>query len=175
MYPRKLLFIFVEGNDDGRFFEKVFIPRLKNRYCMIKIIKYATMKKEKIDNFIKSINAMGADYLYFADINNSPCITSKKEKIRQMYKHINISKIVIVIREIESWYLAGLDYNAYNNLKIANIGRTDNITKRQFDNLIPKKFISRIDFMLEILKFFSVKEAKRNNKSFKYFTEKYMA
>jgi len=40
--------------------------------------------------------------------------------------------------------------------------------------LIPKKFTSRIDFMSEILKKFSIEIAKQKNNSFQYFVEKYM-
>jgi len=68
----KLLFIWVEGDDDERFFNKVLVPKFLGKYSGVKIIKYATMKREKVDNFIKSIKAMGEDYIYLADINNSP-------------------------------------------------------------------------------------------------------
>ena len=173
MRSYKRLFLWVEGNDDERFFKRAIIPKLQEKYDDVRIIKYATMKKEKIDNYINSINSMKADYIYFADINKSPCITAKKEKIRQERKYIDISKIIIVIREIESWYLAGLNTKACDHLKINNIGNTDNTTKEKFNTLVPKKFTSRIDFMLEILKIFSLKEAKHKNKSFKYFFEKY--
>ena len=169
----KRLFLWVEGNDDERFFERAIIPKIKEKYNTVQIIKYATMKREKTDNFIKSIEAMGADYIYFADINNSHSIMDKKEKIQLMHKYIDPNKIIIVIKEIESWYLAGLNNKACNQLKIDNIETTDNITKEKFNTLIPKKFTSRIDFMLEILKIFSIKEAKLKNKSFKYFIEKY--
>ena len=58
-------------------------------------------------------------------------------------------------------------------LKIKKLASADNITKEKFDALIPKKFTSRIDFMLEILKNFSIEIAKQKNNSFKYFIEKY--
>jgi len=64
MSTYKRLFICVEGNDDERFFNEIFIPKFKEKYDTVKIIRYATMKKEKVDNFIKSIKAMGADYIY---------------------------------------------------------------------------------------------------------------
>ncbi|MDI6767583.1 MAG: hypothetical protein QME52_12240, partial [Bacteroidota bacterium] len=50
---------------------------------------------------------------------------------------------------------------------------TDDTTKEQFNRLIPEKYDSRIDFMSEILNNFSFKTAKRKNRSFKYFIEKY--
>lgn len=78
-----------------------------------------------------------------------------------------------MIKEIESWYLAGLDAQACKEFNIHNVPETDSITKEQFDALIPEKFISRIDFMLEILKVFSIESAKQKNMSFKYFIMKY--
>ena len=76
----KLLFIWVEGEDDERFFNKILVPKFLEKYSGVKIIKYATMKREKVDNFIKSIKAMGADYIYLTDINNAPCVTAKKRR-----------------------------------------------------------------------------------------------
>jgi len=169
----KLLFIFVEGDDDERFFNKILYPKLQEKYDIVKIIKYATMKKEKVDNFIKSINAMGADYIYLTDINSSPCITAKKEEIQKKHPNIDKDKIIVVIKEIESWYLAGLDNKVCRQLKIKNFANTNNVTKEDFNSLIPKKFTSRIDFMSEILKNFSIEIAKQKNKSFRCFVEKY--
>jgi len=169
----KLLFIWVEGNDDERFFNKILSPKFQRKYDNVKIIKYATMKKEKVDNFIKSIKAMRADYIYLTDINNFPCVTAKKEEIQKKYPNIDKNKIMVVIKEIESWYLAGLDNKACKRLKINNFANTNNITKEKFDAMIPKNFTSRIDFISEILKNFSIKIAKQKNESFQYFVKKY--
>ena len=82
-------------------------------------------------------------------------------------------KIIVVVKEIESWYLAGLDNKVCKQLKIKNFPNTEKVTKEEFNSLIPKKFTSRIDFMLEILKNFSIEIAKKKNTSFRYFVEKY--
>ena len=169
----KLLFIWVEGDDDERFFNKILSPKFQKKYGNVKIIKYAAMKKEKVDNFIRSIKAMRADYIYLTDINDSPCVTAKKEETQNKYPNIDKDKIIVVIKEIESWYLAGLDNKACKQLKIKNFTNTDNVTKEKFNALIPKKFTSRIDFMSEILKNFSIEIAKQKNNSFQYFVERY--
>ena len=169
----KRLFIWVEGNDDKRFFDKIIAPKLQKKYNFVKTILYATLKKERIDSYIKSIKAMGAEYIFLTDINSSSCVTAKKQKIQNKLKNIDEEKIIVVIKEIESWYLSGLDDKASRKLGIRTYNVTDSITKEQFNSLIPKKFDSRIDFMLEILKNFSIKIAKRKNRSFRYFIEKY--
>lgn len=170
----KKLYIWVEGEDDKRFFEQIINPMLKNKYDFVETKSYAMMKKEKIDNFLKSIKAMNADYIFITDFNNSPCITARKQVIRNRFKNINDECIIIVMREIEGWYLAGLRDNECKKFKIPMHESTDRITKEEFDSLIPKKFDSRIDFMLEILKNFSIEIAKQKNGSFRYFIDKHL-
>lgn len=170
----KLLFIFIEGDDDERFFQRIINPIYEKKYIAVKIIKYAKMKKEKIINFLKSIRSMRANYIFVTDINMSPCISYKKQNVTKRFDaFVNDDKIAVVIKEIESWYLAGISDNFLMKYKIPNYSATDTITKEQFNSYIPKKFDSRIDFMMEILKHFSIEIAKQKNKSFKYFLEKY--
>ena len=170
--PYKQLWVIVEGNDDEKFFEKIK-PLLEKKYDSVQIWKYAQEPPKRIKNFLKSIKAMNSDYFFFRDINNSPCVTAKKKKLKKEYKKtIDVDNIIILIKEIESWYLSGLDAKKSKELKIRTFRNTDNITKEKFNGLIPKKFDSRIDFMAEILKRFSVETAKRKNRSFDYFMAK---
>ena len=175
MSPYKRLFVLVEGDDDERFFTKVLSPIFEQRYDRVEQpIRYAQMTKKAVVNFIKSIKSMQADYIFFADINSAPCVGSKKQKLSKMYKHLDRDRIIIVIREIESWYLAGLDEKACQELKIKSKKHcinTDDLTKEQFYGLNPTK--SDKMFLLEVLNRFSIEMAKNQNKSFKYFTNKY--
>ncbi|MGQ4915403.1 MAG: hypothetical protein ACP6IU_11770 [Candidatus Asgardarchaeia archaeon] len=174
----KVLYIFVEGNDDERFFQEIIVPILQEKYNTIKIIKYAQKSKkfEYIEKFIRSIQSMNYDYIYVTDINNSPCVTAKKQEIQKNLKNIDSSKILVVIREIESWYLAGLDKDAAKRLGIkwkkGSLTDTGDIGKEQFYSLIPRKYDSRIDFLREILKNFSLDTAKQKNRSLRYLIEK---
>ena len=171
-YPR--LFLLVEGTDDQRFFEKIIKPKLVGKYNYVHIWPWAENEK-KVDSFIHCINAMNADYFFVVDINSSPCVTGKKQKIKNKHTNIDEGRIIVVVKEIESWYLAGLDVNKARRLGIRNFtfSKTDGINKEEFNKLIPtKKFGSRIYFLLEILKFFSADIAIKKNESFKYFIEK---
>lgn len=171
--PYKRLWILVEGNDDGRFFEKIKSSLEKNYDCVHPPYKYQQKTDRQIKNFLKSIEAMNSSYFVLKDINNAPCVTTRKNGIKRKYgDRVDIRKIVIIIKEIESWYLAGLSDRSCNELKISTFRDTDNITKEKFNQLIPKKFDSRIDFMTEILKRFSVEIARKKNKSFNYFMSK---
>ena len=172
----KILFILLEGDDDERFFENVK-PLFQKRYPWIKPWKYSQKprKHEKTVNFINSINSMKADYIYVRDLNDAPCITAKKEKITRELDHIVIEdKILVVVKEIESWYLAGLDEKALKKLGIRKrIRTTDNVTKEEFNQLIPKN-MPRIEFMRKILESYNVEIAKERNGSFGYFLNKWI-
>jgi len=78
-----------------------------------------------------------------------------------------------VVKEIESWYLAGLDDDASSFLGLPAFSATDTVTKEDFNELIPEKFDSRIDFMMEMLKYFLPGVAVGKNRSFAYFIHKH--
>lgn len=166
----KRLWILLEGNDDERFFLMVIKSIFEKTYDFVRPWQYAQEPERRIKNFLKSIKAMNSDYFFLADINHLPCVTAKKNIVKRKYgATIDSDNIITVVKEIESWYLAGLDEKASKELGISTLSNTDNTIKEDFNNLIPKKFDSRIDFMAEILKRFSIATAKRKNKSFKYF------
>ncbi len=174
--PYRGLFILIEGDDDERFFETLIKSKYGHNYNFVRLWKYSQIKQEKIINFIRSIKAMKADYIFVSDINLTRCVTEKKEKIRQKYGElIDSDKIAIVIKEIEGWYLGGLSDAGCKKFSIQKYKSTDNITKEQFNiNFDSSKFDLRVDFMIEILKSFSFVTAKKKNKSFKYFSDKYL-
>ncbi len=170
--PYKQLWVFVEGSDDERFFKRVIKPTLSTQYDSIRVWQYAQQPTKNTKNFLNAIQAMNARYFFLGDINNSPCATAKKEKIRTQYKKsVNTDNVIIVIKEIESWYLAGLDAKACRKLGIKAFRNTNNVTKEDFNNLIPEKY-ARIDFMTEVLNRFSVEIGKRKNLSFAHFMKK---
>ena len=168
------IYFFVEGSDDERFLRTTVIPLIGEKYrCSLH--KYSGMTKKKVENFLKSINAMDfADYCFLGDINSSPCITKKKDSLIEIYEQkLDGNKVFIVIKEIESWYLSGLDDNKCRDLGIKTFYETNSITKEQFNAMIPAKYDdSRIDFMSEVLKRFSIETAKSKNNSFQYFIGK---
>lgn len=168
----KKLYIFVEGNNDARFFESIVKPRLLNRYDCVEIITFAQKDKKWKENFIASIKAMGADNIWIFDFNKSPCITQRKQRILEYHKFIDEGSIFIVKMMIESWYMAGISDNICTNYRIKIPDDTEAIGKDEFESLIPKEFDSRIDFMVEICKDYSIDKAIKRNRSFKYFAKR---
>jgi len=167
---KRKLFIWVEGGSDARFFEAVLKPLLEKKYNRVEVRTYATLKKSKVVNLLRGIRASDNDYILVADIDQEPCVTAKKQRLLDRFRPIDDGRIRIVIKEIESWYLAGLDDAASSILGLPDLETTDTVTKEDFNVLMPERFDSRIDFMMEILKYFSMNIALKKNRSFAYFT-----
>jgi hypothetical protein len=160
------LYVFLEGSDDERFFKWYF------NKCYLHFITYACQKPSKINNYIRSINKLpSARYLFIGDSDNdSPKVA--KDKILKRFPAVNRERVVIVQREIESWYLAGLEAAKCSKLNVKYYPYTNNISKEQFDSLIPKEYSSRINFMIEILKEYNLRLGRERNKSLDTFCSK---
>jgi hypothetical protein len=170
---KKRLFILVEGEDDVRFFGRIIKPLFITLYDSVEIIPYACIKRTKVNSFLKSIRLMNNDYIFVADIDTERFVRDKKQILYSHFSHIDGGSIIVVIKEIESWYYAGLSPESALSLDVPDLPFTDELTKEDFNHLIPKKYDSRIDFMFEILKYFSIDSADRKNRSFRFFVERY--
>ncbi len=168
------VYVFVEGNDDHRFFQKLIVPILLEHYADVEIIKYAQMKKEKVNLFLLSIQTLDFDYIFTADKDEDYSVGEKKGILRHKFSNLDKKKISIVIMEIESWYLAGLNHQKSLDFDINQYENTENVTKEEFNSLYHRKFRSRIDFMHELMKAFSVETAKAKNRSFEDFSRKWL-
>jgi hypothetical protein len=173
MSMKKRLFILVEGGDDVRFFGRIIKPLFVSRYDSVEIIPYACIKREKVNKFLKSVRLMNHDYIFVSDIDFEHSVRDKKQILYCRFNQIDGNDIVIVIREIESWYLAGLPPDTAQLMGVQTSDTTDKLTKEDFNRMIPAMFDSRIDFMFEILKFFSLECAAKKNHSFNYFVHRY--
>ena len=168
----KRLWLLVEGDDDRRFFERLKYL-FEERYDFVQMWRYAVESRKRIKNFLKSIEAMKSDYFFVKDLNAAPCVTARIESvINEFGQTVDRDNLIIVVREIESWYLAGIGGKSCEELGLRPFDNTNDVTKEHFNNLIPNKFDSRIDFMVEVLKRFSLETAKQKNKSFGYFMTK---
>ena len=170
---KKRLFILVEGEDDIRFFGRIVKPLFRSWYDSVEIIPYACMKREKVNRLLRGIRKMNNDYIFVADIDNEQTVRGKKQILYSRYSEVEGGNIIIVIMEIESWYLAGLTSGSAHHMGLVPFSTTDTVTKEDFNRAIPSRFNSRIDFMFEILKFFSLEEAARKNNSFSFFINRY--
>ena len=82
---------------------------------------------------------------------------------------IDTERVVVVMKEIESWYLAGFDDTVGGEMGIPSLPSTEEVTKEDFREMVPKRFrSSAVDFMAEILSGYRVEIAKDRNRSFCY-------
>jgi hypothetical protein len=162
--------VLVEGRDDKELFNAVIKPILLEQYDHVDIWEYAGKTLEKRRKYVTSIHAMGADYLFVADINDGPCITGRKDHLIDRHGGmLDPDRTIIAVKEIESWYVAGVDNQACQELGIAGLPHTDDVTKEQFRGLVPGRFRdSVVDFMTELLNVFQVDVARAKNRSFCY-------
>jgi len=172
-YDYKELIIWVEGEDDEFFLNEIIKNKLEELNLIV-LIRQIKLKKEKISDFIKSIRSTSyRDYLFITDIDKYPCITKRKRKIKQSYKSIEENKIIIVIKEIEGWYIAGLENDFLRKCGFKLPINANEVTKELFNSCIENKKIPRYECLQEIVSFFSIERAKRNNKSFNYFSSRF--
>jgi hypothetical protein len=166
--------VLLEGRDDKRFFDAVIRPMLQKRYDDVRTWEYAGASIARRINYLRSVQAMGnADYLFLSDLDASPCITERKRRLVKSHKGmIEAGRTIIVMKEIESWYLAGIDDRVCRGLGVRVLRRTDEVTKEQFVGLMPRRFNSVVEFMTEILRRFRIETARGKNRSFGYLMDK---
>lgn len=158
----KKLFLFVEGPDDERFLEQIY------KDCDVKFIQYSCEQNKIINSQIKTIKSNNfLDYLFFTDADGCS-IQDRIDRTVEKYHDCEDEKVCVVQFEIESWYLAGITQESARKMKIKYCRCTDSVTKENFNAIKPQK-LSRIDFMIEILKQYDKQEAQLKNTSFRCF------
>lgn len=72
------------------------------------LIEYSGLKPEQRKNWLRTLNGMGYEVIILTDKENSPCITACKRRVRKDFGGIAVEQyVVVVVSEIESWYIAG--------------------------------------------------------------------
>jgi len=168
------LFVFVEGPDDERLVARILAVAGGEKYDDIRFIHYAKQKPAKTRDLLRNVGRLPmTDYLFLADRDDGPCVTWKKEQLAKHFgEALDLSKVFVVVPEIEAWYIAGLNTQARRALrlkgKLASTKNCDAITKEQLDNAMPRR-ASRVAFLVQMAEKFSPKAASRASPSFRYF------
>ena len=166
------LWLLVEGNDDERFVNAILVPEFERTYAEVQVRQYSQRSISDRANLLKVIQSVGDDYILLCDLDEFPCVTSKKESMKSRLP-IPDDRIAVVVKEIESWYLAGLDEEGCQALDIDRVNRTDEVAKEKFDALVGGKF-NHTNMMVEILKRYDISQARRRSPSFGYFARKHL-
>ena len=174
-----VLYVLAEGDDDQRFFERVVGPPLEARGCALKVVQHSGWSSKKLRQMIASLASMArrmsVDFVYVADLCGAPCVTARKDKIKQKFgTRIPVDRIAVVAEEIESWYLAGVHDKTAKGLGIRDqIGATESITKEEFDRMRPRRS-SRVDVLQQMLNRYDLQLAQDRNRSLRYFVKKWI-
>ncbi len=163
------LFLFLEGDDDERFFQAVLVPRLLGRYDDVRPVQVSQLTKKKVSDWLRSVQSMGADYLYVRDLDRHPCATAAKAAFQEAQPLLDPARILVVKAEIESWYSAGIGPGRLAGLDVATCPMTESITKERFEAALPGGRANRIPVLLEILERYDVERAVDRNSSLRYF------
>jgi len=164
---RRRLVVWVEGDRDSRFVRAVLEPRLSQIYGRVVVEEYSRRERSSVNRLLQSLRRKGDPRLFIGDKNAAPCVANRKRRVREHYPDLDDREIVVVCREIESWYLAGLSTEGAAALRINPPQFTDHMSK-EVNSLRPSRFETPLDFFLELLKHFDWHTACQRNKSFAY-------
>ena len=169
----RILWLLVEGADDTRFCDAVLKPTFETTYDYVKTWEYSQQKASKTASLIRSIGSSNSDYILIRDIDERPCVTETKDQITARFSGLSGDRVIVVRREIEAWYLAGLSEIACNELGLARVADVDSVTKEEFDRLVGGKG-EHTNTMVEILRHYDVEVARQRSPSFGYFWQKHV-
>ena len=167
------LWLLVEGADDSRFCTEVLSQVFSSRYDHVEIWEYSQQTSSKLSGLLHTISSMSDDYLLIRDMDDRPCVTATKEAIASRTPSLSWDRVVVVPREIEAWYLAGLNEAACEELGLDRVTDVDSVTKEQFDQLVGGTRHHQ-PAMDEILKRYDVEVARQRSPSFAYFWQKHV-
>jgi hypothetical protein len=168
----KSLLILVEGDDDKKFFSRVIQPEMKKLYQTVTIDDYKQRSPRRVkEEKIKPFSRAGFDCMFVADADKESSEQIKRASLAKEYG-VKEDKIVVVVRAIEGWYLAGLNEERCKKFKVSNKS-TDSLSKSHFKHICSQKGMTSYEFKTKILNYFSIPAAKRKNESFNRFAIKY--
>ena len=111
-------YIFVEGFYDELFIRKILtVQKIENE---IKIVEYSQMKDEKINRFLSAIKSQESLFLFIADEDGThySSTSSRIDELKRRYTKLSEDDIILVVPEIEGWYIAGLTRATAKKLKL---------------------------------------------------------
>jgi hypothetical protein len=162
---------FVEGDDDQRFLERIISPLLADKYPIIKYFRYAPCVPKEVCNLVRSIETSW-DYFFLADLDQNECLIRKREAVCERMRAVNLRQVVIVEREIESWYASGVDANTAKKIGFKLPRDSGSFSKEHLLRCVGKKFSTATDIRLALLDSYSLQRARLRSTSLSYLCER---
>ena len=109
--PYRCLYIWVEGSYDDLFFSEVMRPLLESWYDWIEVVQYAEEEPAWRRSYLRKYPVKARRQLYLRDRpqRGSVCYSEKGGCARWNEQRVEADRMMVVVPEIEGWYLAGLD------------------------------------------------------------------
>jgi len=177
MMPSIIFTIFLEGDRDSILFNHKIKREIESDYDIdVELVEYSQKDKKFVNTYIDTINRTPKTkkYILLADIDKKATIKQKNRELLSVFDRLDETRIVIVCKEIEGWYLGGisrdsacvlqLDLNKFKNLD------PNAVTKAQFQKLKPNHIKKLRFFYITTAKMFDKNEASQRNTSFNTFT-----
>jgi hypothetical protein len=172
-----ILTIFIEGKFDRILFDHKIKHEIEARYdCKVEPFPYRKEDKREVNSYIDLINhsPRTKKYIFLADLDKSSTVLKRKHELIKTYTKLDESKIVIVCKEIEGWYLGGLSRDSAIvlrlDLKKYDVLDPNVISKSQYQKIKPNHIKTHYLFYLKTAKIFESIIASQRNTSFKTFS-----
>lgn len=185
------LYLFIEGEWDKVFFETFLDKYLCNTFDFDEItyIEFAEDKAGmKSREWLHKLVSNGkANFLLCPDLDSEYDEIKRIEKIKKLtdeefdikkeeYKQIIQNKSFVIVKMIESWYLAGFNESFCSKMQLKFYPNTEKTNKSTFEQIAKQAKKTPLRLRDELTKTyknnFSIEEAKQRNESFRKFFEK---
>ena len=91
----RVIHVFLEGEDDERFLNKIIKPELLKKYSKVKVFKYAQTTRPILEKFVTILKNSHATYIFFSDMDRATCYTKRKDMVKsKTVKNIDSTRII---------------------------------------------------------------------------------
>ena len=167
------VYLFVEGQDDVLFVERILKPRLETSFEFVMAIAYASIRQATLAQQARAIQKSGAQLWVIADYDNAPCLTARRTEVVQRFEAaIAIPQVLLARPEIEAWYCAGISEPAQFRVQLPT--DIESMTKERFNRLFARMLSRqlRTELLLSLLDSYDWEVALLRSASLRYCARK---
>jgi hypothetical protein len=162
--------LFVEGEEDRAFAERVLKPHLLQRYNEVRVHMHAQTSDEKLSSHFRSLQRMNSDYFLVVDKDRVPCISEVRRMYAHRYQpHLSERQVLVACPMIEAWYTAGVP--SQNPFKASIPPIAESVDKQAFAGIFGERaqnLEERIVLLQQILAVYDWGLALQRSASLRY-------
>ena len=163
------MYLFVEGQDDALFAERLLKPRLETQFEFVAIIACASTRQAILAQQARAIQKSGAQLWVIADYDNAPCFTARRTEVVQRFDEaIAMQQVPLARPEIEAWYCAGVSEPTQFRVQLPS--DIESTTKERFNRLFARMLSGqlRTELLLSLLDSYDWEVALQRSDSLRY-------